>query len=60
LLPRLPDPRQRDAVVALQQARWGGGDGVAARAALRAAFRQGPRWRTDDTPAAEPLPPLYP
>jgi hypothetical protein len=45
----------------LQQALWGGGDGAAARASLRAAFASGPKW-TSSTDAAErgPLPPLYP
>jgi hypothetical protein len=57
---RLDDPAQRDAVDALQRARWGGGDGVTARALLRAAFARGPRWRVGHKPAASPLPPLYP
>src|SRR5690606_5623463 len=41
----LADERQRAAVDALQEARWGAGDGVAARAMLREAFARGPRWR---------------
>jgi hypothetical protein len=58
---RLADPRQRDAVDALQRARWGDGDGGAARTALRDAFKGGPRWRERGPAAAkEPLPPLYP
>lgn len=57
---QLADPAQRDAVDALQRARWGGGDGTAARVALRAAFRDGPRWRKPAHAQAEPLPPLYP
>lgn len=58
---QLDDKAQRDAVAALQQARWGGGDPAAARAALRKAFVRGPRWRTPaPDPPAEPLPPLYP
>jgi hypothetical protein len=58
---QLDDEAQRDAVTALQQARWGGGDPVAARAALRKAFARGPRWRKPSPHAtAEPLPPLYP
>lgn len=60
LRPRLDDPRQLAAVDALQRARWGDGDGVAARAALRDAFKRGPRWRLQETVAEEPLPPLYP
>ena len=58
---RLDDAEQVDAVQALQRARWGGGDGVAARAALRTAFRSGPSWRKPlPGPPAEPLPPLFP
>ncbi|GAA3915528.1 BatD family protein [Luteimonas lutimaris] len=57
---RLDDPAQRDAVAQLQRARWGDGDGPAARAGLRAAFAKGPRWRGGDDGAEEPLPPLYP
>jgi hypothetical protein len=57
---RLADEAQREAVARLQRARWGGGDGTAARAALRSAFADGPRWRERDAGEAEPLPPLYP
>jgi hypothetical protein len=58
---RLADPSQQAAVDALQRALWGGGDGNAARAALRAAFTQGPRWRREAGPRERgPLPPLYP
>ena len=58
---RLADPRQVAAVDALQRARWADGDGVAARDALRSAFRDGPRWQaTPRTQASDPLPPLYP
>ena len=57
---RLADPAQLAALESLLRARWGGGDGVAARAQLRMAFKQGPRWRTVETVAEEPLPPLYP
>lgn len=60
LKPRLADAAQRDAVDALQRARWGDGDGVVARAALRSAFRHGPRWRQSGTAPEAPLPPLYP
>ncbi|MDR2872105.1 MAG: BatD family protein [Xanthomonadaceae bacterium] len=62
LIEHLGDHRQREAVVQLQQACWGAGvDAATARSALRAAFREGPRWRT--VPAIEEiqiLPPLYP
>ncbi|HVI58700.1 MAG TPA: BatD family protein [Luteimonas sp.] len=57
---RLDDAAQREAVAQLQRARWGGGDGAAARAALRSAFANGPRWRVREAVATEPLPPLYP
>lgn len=59
---RLDDPRQRDAIVRLQRARWAGDDARAACDAVLAAFASGPRWRT--TPPARgdapELPPLYP
>jgi hypothetical protein len=60
LADRLDDASQRDAIEALQRARWGQGDGVQARQALRSAFAKGPRWRI--AAAIEPplLPPLYP
>ncbi len=57
---RLDSPAQRDAVERMRRARWAGGDGVAARAALREAFRDGPSWRSGPKPAKEILPPLYP
>lgn len=57
---RLDDSAQRAAVDQLQLARWGGGDTQAARAAVRAAFAAGPRWRVQASPAAPLLPPLYP
>ncbi|SFK40642.1 Oxygen tolerance [Lysobacter sp. cf310] len=60
LIQRLDDPAQRAALQAMQRARWAGGDGPAARAQLRAAFAQGPRWRATATHLASPLPPLYP
>jgi hypothetical protein len=60
LLARLDDPRQRQAIEAMERARWGGGDGVAARGLLRAAFAQGPRWRATAAEPSSPLPPLYP
>lgn len=57
---RLDDPRQHEAVALLQRARWAGGDGVAARSALRSAFSQAPRWKVVAKSVEEPLPPLYP
>lgn len=57
---RLADPAQQAAVDAMEQARWGGGDGVAARALLREAFAKGPRWRQPVVAKSEVLPPLYP
>ena len=57
---RLDDAAQRDAIDALQHARWGGGDGVAARSLMRSAFTGGPRWREVAAVAKSPLPPLYP
>ena len=60
LIAKLETPAQRDAVEQLRRARWADGDGVAARAALREAFRNGPTWRAAAKPAKEILPPLYP
>lgn len=56
----LADERQRAAVDALQEARWGMGDGVAARALLREAFARGPRWRQAPRAGETLLAPLYP
>lgn len=57
---RLDDPMQQAALDALQRARWGDGDIAAALAALRAAFKRGPRWMAAPRKAGELLPPLYP
>ena len=58
---RLADPRQLAALDALQRARWAGGDGIAARDALRTAFKDGPHWRREPASTdGDPLPPLYP
>ena len=57
---RLEDPVQRDAVAALQRARWGGGVPADARAALRSAFARAPRWRSSSAQPRDALPPLYP
>jgi len=56
----LVDAPQQAAVDALQRARWGDGDGTAARELLRRAFRSGPRWRVAPTRVHDVLPPLYP
>ncbi len=55
----LSDPAQVAALKALQRARWAGGDGVAARDALRRAFAKGPRWREAASTGRPLLPPLY-
>ncbi|MFT4257300.1 MAG: protein BatD [Pseudoxanthomonas sp.] len=62
LIARLADADQRDAIEAMRRARWADGDGPAARAALRAAFRNGPAWREENPGASSEklLPPLYP
>nr|WP_298149743.1 BatD family protein [uncultured Pseudoxanthomonas sp.] len=58
---RLASSSQRAAVELLRRARWAGGDAAQARAAVREAFRGGPRWQAADPgEVAEPLPPLYP
>ncbi|HET8819655.1 MAG TPA: BatD family protein [Xanthomonadaceae bacterium] len=58
----LAEPSQRDAIDAIEQARWGQGDPAAARTAARDAFARGLRWRDAQATASarEPLPPLYP
>ncbi len=61
VLARLDDPAQREALEAMRRALWSGeGQPAAARAALRSAFRDGPRWRGTAPGAVAPLPPLYP
>lgn len=60
LTARLDAPEQRDAIEQLRRARWADGDGSAARAALREAFRNGPVWHMAEKPVKEALPPLYP
>ena len=57
---RLDDPQQRQALALVERARWADGDAVAARGALRAAFKRGPRWQVPAKIAGAPLPPLYP
>lgn len=60
LRPLLDDDDQVAAVDQLQVARWGSGDAVAARAALRAAFAKRVRLRRKTRPVEALLPPLYP
>ena len=60
LLARLDDPAQREAIAALQRARWGDGDAAVARTALREAFKPGPAWKPEAPRAPDWLPPLYP
>ena len=58
----LADQAQREAVDALELARWGNGNPAVARNGARAAFARGARWRdpAPDASLREPLPPLYP
>nr|WP_133479638.1 BatD family protein [Lysobacter segetis] len=60
VMARLDDEAQREAVDALQRARWAGGDPALARSRLRTAFARGPRWRAPPAAHRDPLPPLYP
>ena len=61
VIERLADPRQRDALRALQQARWAGqGDVPAVRQEVKKAFHDGPHWTTPSAVADTGLPPLYP
>jgi len=59
----LSDPAQRDALDALQRARWQGADTVDACSATASAFAHGFIWKEDGRPArgkSDDLPPLYP
>jgi hypothetical protein len=59
----LSDPAQRDALDALQRARWQGGDVAAACAAVARAFAHGFAWDEKGKPRrakSGDLPPLYP
>jgi hypothetical protein len=61
VIARLEEAGQRAALEAMRRALWGGGGDVsAARARLRGAFREGPRWKSVDATTSAPLPPLYP
>jgi len=58
---RLESPVQRDAIAAMQRARWAGeGDVAQARQRLRDAFRSAPQWKAQAQRHAPELPPLYP
>ncbi|MGE6333640.1 BatD family protein [Stenotrophomonas sp. NPDC077659] len=58
---RLADPGQRQVLLDLQAARWGGqGEASALRARLRECFRDGPHWSTPAKAADTGLAPLYP
>jgi len=61
-LARLADPTQRQAIEALQRARWRSeGDLTIARTGLNHAFRNGPQWKIAAANASiDELPPLYP
>ena len=62
VLERLDDAQQREALVQMQQVRWGGqgGDVGQVRQALRRAFHDGPHWRAHATAQNNGLAPLYP
>ena len=62
VMSRLADPRQRDSLLAMQQARWSADniDIGQARQALRAAFRDGPHWQPTAMAENNGLAPLYP
>jgi hypothetical protein len=56
----LGDPRQRSAIAALQQRRFGAQPGAAAGGDLATAFADGFRWQATARTAPGELPPLYP
>jgi len=61
VIERLDDPRQREALLALQRARWAGeGDLSAVRRQLKQAFHDGPHWSRPPQGEQTGLPPLYP
>ncbi|MBD8642223.1 BatD family protein [Stenotrophomonas sp. CFBP 13724] len=58
---KLGDERQRQALQALQKARWAGdGDLPDVRRELKQAFHDGPHWSAPVTSTQTGLPPLYP
>lgn len=61
VIERLADPVQRQVLLDLQAARWGGqGEVSALRARLRESFRDGPHWSAPQRTADTGLAPLYP
>lgn len=61
VIERLADPAQRQVLLDLQAARWGGqGEASALRARLRECFRDGPHWSAPQEAADTGLAPLYP
>lgn len=61
VIARLESTSQREAIAAMQRARWAGeGDVGQARQRLREAFRSAPQWRRPPSSHAAELPPLYP
>lgn len=62
VLEHLDDAQQREALVRMQQVRWGGqgGDVGQARQDLRRAFHDGPHWRVRAAAQNNGLAPLYP
>jgi len=61
VIARLEDPAQRQVLLDLQQARWGGqGELASLRARLREVFRDGPHWSAAKGTAETGLAPLYP
>jgi len=61
VIARLESVPQREAIAAMQRARWAGeGDVSQARQRLREAFRSAPQWRPRESKRSAELPPLYP
>ncbi len=61
VIARLDDPAQRQVLLDLQQARWGGqGELAPLRTRLREVFRDGPHWSAATGAAETGLAPLYP
>ncbi|PSD23625.1 hypothetical protein C7E13_09625, partial [Stenotrophomonas maltophilia] len=61
VIARLDDPAQRQVLLDLQQARWGGqGELAPLRTRLREVFRDGPHWSVATGAAETGLAPLYP
>ncbi|HVJ37314.1 MAG TPA: BatD family protein [Stenotrophomonas sp.] len=61
VIARLDSAPQREAIAAMQRARWAGeGDVTQARQRLREAFRSAPQWHARAPDRNSELPPLYP